>query len=87
MLRRALAWQPDLTYGNCLTVIINNPKKKIKLIAHARHCQGSAQETEGKHIHTQTETVCHVHMHTQTHTHKDRCTHADAYWLNRKTRS
>lgn len=44
-------------------------RKKIKLIAHARHCQGSAQETEGKHIHTQTETVCHVHMHTQTHAH------------------
>lgn len=71
MMRIALAWQPGLTYGNRLTVIINIPKKKkkIKLITHARHCQDSAQETEGKHIHTQTETVCHVHMHRQTHTH------------------
>lgn len=80
MMMIALAWQPDLTYGNRLTVIINiPPPEKIKLITYARHCQDSAQETEGKHIHTQTETVCHVHMHTQTHT------HTDAYWLNRKT--
>jgi len=29
-MRIALAWQPGLTYGNCLTLIINNPKKKEK---------------------------------------------------------
>lgn len=28
IMRIALAWQPGLTYGNCLTVIINNPKRK-----------------------------------------------------------
>lgn len=78
MMRIALAWQPGLTYGNRLTLIINNRKKKnvggkkSKLITHARHCQDPARETEEKHIHTYTNKDCLPCAHACTNTYTQR---------------
>lgn len=80
-MRLELAWQPGLTYGNCLSLIINNqpPEKERKQTNNTcKTLPRFSRETEGKHMHTQTETA---------HTHKGKRTHSDTYWFNRTTSS
>lgn len=86
-MRTALAWQPGLTYGNRLTVIINNQKKKKNLTNNT--CKTLPRLSTGNRgkTHTYTNRGCLpcARAHTDTYTHEDKCTHTDAYWLNRKT--
>lgn len=90
MMRIALAWQPGLTYGNRLTVIINIQKKKKKNQTN-NTCKTLPRLSSGDRVktHTYTNRDCLpcAHAYTDTYAHKDKCTHTDAYWLNRKTRS